>query len=153
MVLCLVRPVPRRALLVLFALVRSAVSLRALAAVLVTALLLAHASNALHELLVPHRVCAEHGHRVHANEAPEGAALGTPRVRGPAASPERAAEPVHHEHCAPPARPEGATAPPLRTKIATLAPIVGKAPAATARLAVRAGPSILLIAPKQSPPV
>jgi hypothetical protein len=151
MVLCFALHVPRRPP-VPFAFMRPAASLRVLAALLVAALLLAQTSNALHELLVPHRVCAEHGHRVHADEVSERGIGATAPVRGPAADAEGSTEPDHHEHCAPPARPEQARSGPVRAETATLAPIAGKAPAVIARLGAVPGLAILLMAPKQSPP-
>lgn len=61
MVLCFVSTVQSRLRMALFASIRPAASLRALAAMIVAVLLVNQTSSALHELLVPHRVCAETG--------------------------------------------------------------------------------------------
>ena len=152
MVLSFESTVPRRARAALLALIRPIASLRVLALALTAALVLTQTSSALHELLVPHRVCAEHGHRIHAGQT------ASPRVdrpdgsQGPAARSHRAAESDHHEHCAPPARPEPGGLPLLRAVVAMLAPIGQGSAFATTRVVVHAGPAILLVAPKQSPP-
>ena len=152
MVLCFAFTVSSRSRNAPFAASRSIASLRWLAATLGAALLLTQLSSALHELLVTHRVCAEHGHRIHASDA-AGPNFDRPAgVRGPAAGTSRGADSEHHEHCAAPARPDSAGVQLQRAAVAMLAPIAGKALAAPARVSVVAGPSILLVAPKQSPP-
>ncbi len=131
---------------------RPASALRALAAVLVALLLLAQGASALHELLVPHRVCAEHGHRVHGNAASVGS-FQVSRAGGlPVAIPGSAAEPEAHEHCALPARPQQTGVCLEHPSIGELARVLHFSRLPVERAPLRAGPPILLVAPKQSPP-
>ena len=153
MVLCFVSTVPNRFRVALFASIRPAASLRVLAAMIVAALLVTQTSSALHELLVPHRVCAEHGHRIHAGEASDWGFDAPARGRGPGVGADLTEESDQHHHCAPPARPEPAALLLQRATDAILAPITGGRALAATRVLVHAGPTILLYAPKQSPPV
>jgi hypothetical protein len=153
MVLCLIRTVSIRARAASFAALRSIASLRWLALTLVAALLVTQMSSVLHELLVSHRVCAEHGHRIHANGTAEPGLDRQVSDRGPAAESSRAADSDHHDHCTAPARPEPTGVSLLRAAVATLAPIADEDRVAPERVTFDAGPSLLLIAPKQSPPV
>jgi hypothetical protein len=127
--------------------------LRWLALALVATLLVTQTSSVLHELLISHRVCAEHGHRIHANGTAERGLDGRASDRGPTAESSSAADSDHHEHCVAPARPEPTGVSLLRAAVATLALIADEELVAPARAAFDAGPSLLLVAPKQSPPV
>jgi len=131
---------------------RPAAALRALAALLVALLLLAQGASALHELLVPHRVCAEHGHRVHGDAVLVRSFQASRAGAVPAAIPGSAAEPEAHEHCALPARPQQNGLRLERPSIVELARVVHFSRLPAERTPLCVGPPILLVAPKQSPP-
>jgi hypothetical protein len=112
-----------------------------------------HLASSLHFALVSHQVCAAHGELEHVDSAhaggehAHGVADPGPAYRG-------AADDVEHRQCgllgAP--REELAVAPPARLSVAPAARLASKpAPTAAAPAPTRA--DLLLVAPKQSPPV
>jgi hypothetical protein len=129
---------------------RFGAALRVLAAALTIVLLSAQGASALHELLVPHRVCAEHGHRVHGSALDHASAA--PRTGAAPAALPGTADSEDHEHCALAARPEQTGLTLQRAPSSELARVADFARRSTERELLRAGPPLLLVAPKQSPP-
>jgi hypothetical protein len=119
-------------------------SVRVRAALLVAALVGAGASEALHEGLVRHVRCAEHGEWVHATDAR--AAVGVAPGAAAVAGVERG-EPHDHEHCA---RDVVMAADEVRSPAPERCP-AGAEVAARAR-AARPAIDVLSVAPKASPP-
>ena len=133
-------------------LARRRVAFRALATALAVLLLGGQALSALHEIIVPHEVCAEHGERVHGSSH---AVASISKHAQPANSISTSDTPEAHEHdhCTVVIRRVEQLAAPgdhstfLIAIDSTLASKIGKPRAPRA-----VGPALLQLAPKQSPP-
>ena len=124
--------------------------LKGVATAVAAVVVLAHASFALHFATVGHSWCEEHGHTLHGDAAEHGASASTSDdagVRGDAATPDE------HDACAlDDALRQGDQVQAEAQHARPHDP--GMASATSPRLAVvpRAGPALLLLAPKTSPP-
>ena len=129
----------------------SLLALRALAAAVTLSLLGGQALGTLHQLLVPHQLCAEHGHLVHANRPAAKALSRTPK--GPRLE-TAASDGDEHAHCALAFRRSEFSSVVRISDGAVVAPPPSSVPLSACGLVeLSAGPPLLSLAPKQSPPV
>jgi hypothetical protein len=126
------------------------IALRALAAALTLLLLGGQALATLHQLVVPHRLCAEHGHLIHAEKP---AARSEYRsTQGPLVQ-TGSRDGDEHGHCALAVRRDELRSAVLLSNEACVSPpIIALATKLFARVEPSAGPPLFELAPKQSPP-
>jgi hypothetical protein len=113
------------------------------------------ASGLAHGLLVRHSFCAEHGELIHPSEARSGSAAFAPASGKAAVEAQRSrAEAVHeHEHCAVFAHRRDALAAGAEARWVAVSPPAGQLAAALSAAQFQPpARSLLLLAPKTSPP-
>jgi hypothetical protein len=126
-------------------------ALRALAAAVTLLLLAGQALATLHQLIVPHQLCAEHGHLVHAKRS-SARTPSSEQPLGELAQP-GARDSDEHAHCSLAVRREERRCVLGNATASVSAPSECSASTpALERAAPSAGPPLLLLAPKQSPP-
>ena len=131
---------------------RQGLVVRAIAAAVVFVLSGGQALGALHQLLIPHQICAEHGHFVHGSDA-AGLPTGAKSAEKTAVSSLPGPESHEHHDCCLAARSRDE-----RSVLSAQSVTIGSAEPETQELLdaglspTPSGRSILLFAPKQSPP-
>ena len=132
-------------------LARRRVAFRALATALAVLLLGGQALSLLHEIIVPHEVCAEHGELVHSSSH---ALAGVSRHAQPvnSISASNAPQAHEHDHCTVATRRVEQLAAPLEQSTYHIAIDSITAGIGEAETASAVGPPLLQLAPKQSPP-
>lgn len=127
--------------------------IRALAAAVILMLAGGPALGALHQLLTPHRICAEHGHFVHGRGEASGSLASSKGAEKPAVSSESGPESHEHHDCCLAARSRDERAVLLaESPTIEAAALEAQQPHAEGASTALSGPSILSFAPKQSPP-
>jgi hypothetical protein len=127
--------------------------IRALAAAVILILAGGQALGALHQLLVPHEICAEHGHFVHGQGEASGSLGSTKGAEKPAISSSSGPESHEHHDCCLAARSRDERAVvPVASLTIEVAALAAQQPVADDASTPLSGRSILSFAPKQSPP-